>query len=406
MLLVVHALLNVVHNLRRTLAAVVIIALGTGLLFLSHAYLQGLYSILSFGIRNQAGDLQIHHADYDHASMTAQPLIPGDVLTRMERILAGDFPEVRTVSRELLFGGLFEAGAQSQGVSGVGLETDRLHRGSASRRVLVAGTDLKYGDDAHTMLGEGVAKQVDAEPGGRATVQVYTDSGQERRLEVHVKGVIRTGSSFADAYFVYVPLPFAQRLTGTDGVHRVLVFLRRERQLATVHERLSELIEDHDLPLAVSSWREVQDFYDQLKSFYDVLFTFVIAVVTVLSMVAIFAIISVSFLERLRELGSLRAIGTTRAELLSLLLVEALATYLVGAAAALGLGPAAGTIINALGITFVPIGSNLAVPFYIDLEPRYFLIPAAITLLMTTAAALVPVVRTARMSVAHVLRHE
>ena len=406
MLLVVHALLNVVHNLRRTLAAVVIIALGTGLLFLSHAYLQGLYSILSFGIRNQAGDLQIHHADYDHASMTAQPLIPGDVLTRMERILAGDFPEVRTVSRELLFGGLFEAGAQSQGVSGVGLETDRLHRGSASRRVLVAGTDLTYGDDPHTILGEGVAKQVDAEPGGSATVQVYTDSGQERRLEVQVKGVIRTGSSFADAYFIYVPLPFAQRLTGTDGVHRMLLFLRHERQLATVRERLSELIEGHDLPLAVSSWREVQEFYDQLKSFYDLLFTFVIAVVTVLSMVAIFAIISVSFLDRLRELGSLRAIGTTRAELLSLLLVEALATYLVGAAAALGLGLAAGTIINALGITFVPIGSNLAVPFYIDLEPRYFLIPAAITLLMTTAAALVPVVRTARMSVAHVLRHQ
>ena len=218
--------------------------------------------------------------------------------------------------------------------------------------------------------------------------------------------VDRTGSSLADAYFIYVPLPFAQRLTGTGGVHRVLLFLRQDRRLATVHERLSELIEDHDLPLAVSSWREVQDFYDQLKSFYDVLFTFVIAVVTVLSMVAIFAIISVSFLERLRELGSLRAIGTTRAELLSLLLVEALATYLVGAAAALGLGLAGGAVINALGITFVPISSNLPVPFYIDLEPRYFLVPAAITLLMTAGAALVPVVRTARMSVAHVLRHE
>ena len=339
--------------------------------------------------------------------MTAQPLIPGDVLARVEQVLAaGDFSEVRTVSRELLFGGLFEAGAQSQGVSGVGLETDRLHRGSASRRLLVAGADLKYGDDAHTILGEGVAKQVAAQPGGPATVQVYTDSGEERRLEVQVKGVIRTGSSFADAYFIYVPLPFAQRLTGTDGVHRILLFLRQERQLATVHERLSELIESRDLPLAVSSWRAVQEFYDQIKSFYDVLFTFVIVVVTVLSMVAIFAIISVSFLERLRELGSLRAIGTTRAELLSLLLVEALATYLVGAAAALGVGLAAGTIINALGITFVPIGSNLAVPFYIDLETRYFLIPAAITLLMTAAAALVPVVRTARMSVAHVLRHE
>ena len=88
------------------------------------------------------------------------------------------------------------------------------------------------------------------------------------------------------------------------------------------------------------------------------------------------------------------------------MLVEALATYLVGAVAALGLGLAGGAVINALGITFVPIGSNLPVPFYIDLEPRYFLVPAAITLLMTAGAALVPVVRTARMSVVHDLRHE
>ena len=156
----------------------------------------------------------------------------------------------------------------------------------------------------------------------------------------------------------------------------------------------------------MSSWQEVQEFYDQIKSFYDVLFTFVIVVVTLLSMVAIFEVLSVSFLERLRELGSLRAIGTTRAELLLLLLVEALATYLLGAALALGLGLGAGGIINALGITFVPIGSNLAVPFYIDRELRYFPVPAVITLLMTAAAALTPVLRTARMSVAHVLRYE
>ena len=60
---------------------------------------------------------------------------------------------------------------------------------------------------------------------------------------------------------------------------------------------------------------------------------------------------------------SLRAIGTTRAQLLLMLLMESLATYLLGAAAALGLGIAAG-------------------------------------------AALVPVLRAACMSVSHVLRYE
>ena len=366
--LVISALLNVVHNLRRTVAAVLIIALGTGLLFLSHAYLQGLYSILSFGIRNQAGDLQLHHADYQHASPSAQPLMSGDVLARVERLVAG-LPELRTTSRELLFGGLLQAGERSTGVAAAGVETDRLNRGAASRRLLVAGHDLTAGDAAAAILGEGVARQLAVTPDTpdrRATLFVHSVAGAERTADLQMKGIVRTGSSINDAYAIYVPLPFARRLLDTAGAHRMLLFLRPERwerDLDAVQERLRRQLKQAGLPVAVSSWRQVQELYDQLKSFYDLLFTFAIAVITLLSMVAIFAIVSVAFLERLRELGSLRAIGTTRAQVLLLLLVEALATYLLGAAAALGLGLAAG-------------------------------------------ATLVPVLRTARMSVAHVLRYE
>ena len=341
----------------------------------------------------------------DPAGATLQPLIPGNLLARVEPFVA-DLPQVRLTSRELLFGGLLSTGARSAGVIGIGLETDRLHRGAASRRVVVAGTDLEYGDDSHTIVGEGVARQLEAHPGQRGILQAYAPAGEQRQMEVQVKGMVRTGSGVNDAYASYISLPFAQQLLGTDGAHRILLFLREPGQLAVVQHRLRALIEEHELPLEVSSWRDVQGFYDQLKSFYDVLFTFVIVVTTLLSMVAVFAILSVSLLERLRELGSLRAIGTTRAELLVVLLVESLATYLLGAIIALGLGLAAGNVINNMGITFVPIGSNLAVPFTIDLKLRYFLVPAAITLLMITCAAAVPVLRTARMSVAQVLRYE
>ena len=347
---VISALLNVVHNLRRTVAAVLIIALGTGLLFLSHACLQGLYAILSFGIRNQVGDLQIHHADYEHGSPGAQPLIPGAALARVERVVA-ELPQVRTTSRELLFGALLQAGDRSTGVAAVGVETERLNRGAASRRLLVAGYDLISGDRAAAILGEGVARQLAVAPGQPATLFVHSATGAERTAELLMQGVVRTGSSINDAYASYVPLPFARQLLDTAGAHRILLFLRPLRDLEAVQERLRRQLADAGLPVAVSSWREVQGFYDQLKSYYDLLFTFAIAVITLLSMVAIFAIVSAAFLERLRELGSLRAIGTTRAQLLLLLLVEALATYLLG-------------------------------------------------------AALVPVLRTARMSVAHVLRYE
>ena len=249
--------------------------------------------------------------------------------------MVADASEVRVTSRELLFGGLMEHDGQSTGVAVVGLETDRLNRGAASRRQVVTGSDLKYGDTAAAILGEGVAQQLAVAPDQGVTLLVHTTAGAEREVTLAIKGIVRTGSSFNDAYAIYVPLRFARQLLDTDGAHRLLLFLHRERDLDAVQERLYRRISETGLPLSVSSWREVQEFYDQLKSFYDILFRFAIVVVTLLSMVAIFAMTSVSFLERLRELGSLRAIGTTRGQLLLLLLVEALTTYLLGAAAAL-----------------------------------------------------------------------
>ena len=140
-------------------------------------------------------------------------------------------------------------------------------------------------------------------PDQQAKLFVHTTAGAEREIALAIRGIVRTGSSFADAYAIYVPLRFARQILETDGAHRLLLFLHHERDLEGAQERLHRRISETGLPLAVSSWREVQEFYDQLKSFYDLLFRFAIVVVTLLSMVAIFAMISVSFLERLRELG-------------------------------------------------------------------------------------------------------
>lgn len=192
-------------------------------------------------------------------------------------------------------------------------------------------------------------------------------------------------------------MSYARELLGTDGAHRVLLFLREEGQLAAVQRRVVELIDRQELPLTpltVSSWQEVQKFYDQLKSFYDVLFTFMVVVVTLLSMVAIFAILSVSFLERLRELGSLRAIGTTRVSYCCCWWWRPWGCTCLAPRWRLGWARGQGLQRAAERSTKTgSIGSGT--------------LPDEFTHLLTRPrAALVPVLRTARMSVANVLRYE
>jgi putative ABC transport system permease protein len=108
----------------------------------------------------------------------------------------------------------------------------------------------------------------------------------------------------------------------------------------------------------------------------------------------------------MRELGTLRAIGTTPEQLAALLLAEAIWLGLLGGAAGAAVGAAGVFGLNALGLRMPPP------PGAVDpIDLRLALVPEAmggavvLMVVVLIVAALVPILRAIRIKVVEALAH-
>jgi putative ABC transport system permease protein len=109
-------------------------------------------------------------------------------------------------------------------------------------------------------------------------------------------------------------------------------------------------------------------------------------------------------LERTRELGTLRAIGTSRAQLAAIVLLEALWLGLLGGALGCLLGWGVALGINASHLQMPPPpGAVEPIDVELALVPAAFAGTVALMLVVLAVAALVPIARATRLRVAEAL---
>jgi putative ABC transport system permease protein len=114
---------------------------------------------------------------------------------------------------------------------------------------------------------------------------------------------------------------------------------------------------------------------------------------------------TMSFFERMREIGTIRAIGTKRHEVFLIFLSEGLFLGLLGALAGVGLGWGFGWLINSADLTYVPPSSTMAVPLEVRLVLGNIWAPFLTALLSTLVSTLYPAFRAARTRVVEALRY-
>src|SRR4029077_11265290 len=101
---------------------------------------------------------------------------------------------------------------------------------------------------------------------------------------------------------------------------------------------VARAIAGHAPPLVTVDWRARAPFYDQVRNLYLGIFWFLGTVILVLVVLSASNTLLMSVLERTRELGTLRAIGTGRGQVAIIVLCEALWLALLGGVAGILLG--------------------------------------------------------------------
>lgn len=395
------AWLNTLRNRRRSLVTVSIAALGTAAILLAGGFALYTYQGLAQAAARTTGHLIVGMP----AQFTRDEDVPlqnglDDVATLRRQLLAD--PAVRHVLPRVEFSGLISNGDKSTVMMAAGIDPDSEFAVKGPFLQMKGGEVLTRGSNAEIMLGEGLARSLKARPGSSLTLLASTTAGALNALDVTVKGVFSTGIPDIDKRLVYTDIATAQKLLVTERVSTLGVFLRGMDDVAPAQARIAAA---HPR-LTVQTWLDQAAFYKSVKALYNRIFGALGLIIGVIVVFVVTNAMAMAIIERTREIGTLRALGTLPGQLLRSLALEGM--VLGGGGALLGALVALGVSVALLVFPVEmppPPGRSNGYPLQIALDPTLYAGTLVAMVLLAMAASAWVARRTVQRPIVEALAH-
>jgi putative ABC transport system permease protein len=177
-------------------------------------------------------------------------------------------------------------------------------------------------------------------------------------LDARVVGLYRAPSYDEDNRAFTASLETLQRLLVTDGVTAISVYLRDRRDAQAVEADLRAALAKAGIAAELHRYDdpEANPYYVGTMETVRAIVGFVGLLVAFVATLSVLNAMTLTILERTRELATFRSIGFTRRQVLALFLREAAALTALGVAAGLALGLAGAAAVGAADIRFVAVG--------------------------------------------------
>lgn len=223
----------------------------------------------------------------------------------------------------------------------------------------------------------------------RAGLEVGSVLRLNPRASFEVVGLVRASGSIADNTVV-VPLDALQEAIGvTEFVSTLFVDLADPDRADATAAALREAYPD----LSVQTRSDLLSVVERGLAISDVVRLGISAIALIVGAIAVANTMLMSVFERTREFGVVRAVGARPRFLFGLVLLEAVALSLVGAALGVVLGQLGAWAVNA--VAFDLVGLDVAA-----VTPRLVAFAVAVAATMGLTAGLLPAARAARIPIA------
>jgi len=354
-------------------------------------------------IRNGIGHFQVYQKGFSEYGDDK----PFDYLiTNGKSILRKIYsvPGVSFVAPRLKFKGLLassDSSAITMGYGGWSEEEKKLNSFSTLKNGQFLSDDDPYG----VVIGSGLAKKLDAHVGEYLTLMTTMKGGGMNASDVKVRGIVTLQIKEYNDTFMMAPLNLIQNLEGIPNeMDRLVVMLNRTQDTPLWKQKLQNLVSNTGLEF--KEWKDLTPFYFQVKSMYDSMFGILLIIILGVVIFAIANTMTMNVYDRIREIGTIRAIGTKRKMVLKQFMTESAMIGIIGGLIGIVLGMIVANIVNLSGGLYIPSPPGNAKGYNALIKPDFLKILEywGLFVLISIAASILPAHKATRMSIVDALR--
>jgi putative ABC transport system permease protein len=194
----------------------------------------------------------------------------------------------------------------------------------------------------------------------------------------------------------------------TLKVTSVVLQLHRSEDVPVAAERVRQILAEKRPDLECRTWLQLSPFYTQLTTMFGMMFTFMFCIIAVIVVFTIYNTLAMAIVERTKEIGTLRALGLTRARVRKLFFYEGMLMGVIGGVLGVALALVAGWALNSANFTYMPptTGFHTKLEVLILRNPIVIVQGFAMAVLTSMFSAILPARQAAALSIVAALRRE
>ncbi|MDT8442310.1 MAG: FtsX-like permease family protein [Desulfuromonadales bacterium] len=314
-----YAWRNLWRNRRRTLITLSAIALSIMLVQAAHNLSFGVYnSMIDSGVRSGSGHIAIYRAGYLDSRDENLDFAVADLATEIAAL-----PGVSRVMPRLYLPALAQSSRESRGVLLIGVDPQRELGINPFLAQLPDEEMVRAADSRDAVIGARLLDELRIAPGQKFVVTAQHRDGSLHSELLRVHGVIRTGMKDIDGSLIMIGRQRAGLLAGSpDRAHELAIVLESAADSQRLLPVIAGLIAPEDEIEAVSWEQAMPNLANAIKLDYasqKLIFVLILLIVTI----GVVNTLLMSVMERMREFGTILALGCPPARLRRLIFLEA-----------------------------------------------------------------------------------
>ena len=328
------ALKNLARHRNRTLITASIIAFAIFFYLLLDSLIGGMTEMSYEMIINyEAGHLQVVTEEYwmEEEELPLENLVAADsqLIATIKSI-----PGYRGVSGELNFQAMLNNGVNELPVIGRGINPQDFAEVIQLEDKFVEGKMFRAGERASSgspqvVMGKRLADLMKLRTGDFITLLVKDKNETFNTIEAEISGLVHTGNPLVNQGVVYLPLDLAQHaLNVGNQVSKVLIRLEDKGRAPGVAQELEKQVKAIHPELAVYSWDQLEAVtVAAAKQMGNQL---IMTIILLIAAIAIINTVILAALERMEEIGMMKAMGLQTREVIYTFVLESTGIGLLG----------------------------------------------------------------------------